>query len=140
MKALEATASAIAVVELAAKVGALCLRYFRDVKKAKNDIDRFRQQTKALKTIAESTQRLLRGPDGFRLETAQKLHSALKNARSQLDSIYTKLEKKLDTGRMGRVKKRFGLFAWPFESKDVEKIISGLRYERNVISAALQMD
>ncbi|KAL8313011.1 hypothetical protein RB593_007301 [Gaeumannomyces tritici] len=142
MEALGAAASAIAVVELAANVGALCLQYSRDVKKAKNDIDRFRQQTEALKTIAEGAQRLLQSPDGSRFETAQNLRSALANARSQLDPIHTRLEEKLKNGRTHRAMKRMGLRAlvWPFESKDVEKIISDLRQERDAISAALQVD
>ncbi|EJT68941.1 hypothetical protein GGTG_13529 [Gaeumannomyces tritici R3-111a-1] len=135
-------ASAIAVVELAANVGALCLQYSRDVKKAKDDIDRFRQQTEALKTIAEGAQRLLQSPDGSRFETAQNLRSALANARSQLDPIHTRLEEKLKNGRTHRAMRRMGLRAlvWPFESKDVEKIISDLRQERDAISAALQVD
>ncbi|EJT69617.1 hypothetical protein, variant 1 [Gaeumannomyces tritici R3-111a-1] len=140
MEALGAAASAIAVVELAAKVGALCLQYSRDVKRAKDDIDHFRQQTEALKTIAEGAQRLLQGPYGPRLETAQKLYSALTNARSQLDPIHTRLEEKLDTGRVGRVKRRLGLLAWPFESKDIEKLIATLKRDGDTISAALQVD
>ncbi|KAL8366620.1 hypothetical protein RB595_010469 [Gaeumannomyces hyphopodioides] len=142
MEALGAAASAVAVIELGAKVGALCLQYSRDVKRAKDDIDRFRQQTEALKTIAEGAQRLLQGPDGSRFETAQNLRSALANARSQLDPIHTRLEEKLKNGRTHRAMRRMGLRAlkWPFESKDVEKIISDLRQERDAISAALQVD
>ncbi|KAL8299267.1 hypothetical protein RB593_009250 [Gaeumannomyces tritici] len=142
MEALGAAASAVAVIELAAKVGALCLQYSRDVKRAKDDIDRFRQQTEALKTIAEGAQRLLQGPDGSRFEIAQNLRSALANARSQLDPIHTRLKEKLKNGRTHRAMRRMGLRAlvWPFESKDVEKIISDLRQERDAISAALQVD
>ncbi|EJT69083.1 hypothetical protein GGTG_13351 [Gaeumannomyces tritici R3-111a-1] len=141
MEALGAAASAIAVVELAAKVVALCLQYSRDVRKAKDDIDSFRQQTEDLKAIAEGAQRLLQGPDGSRLETAQNLRSALANARSQLDPIHTRLDGKLN-GRRHRAMRRVGLRAlkWPFESKEVEKIISDLRQKRDAISAALQVD
>ncbi|KAL8296081.1 hypothetical protein RB600_001526 [Gaeumannomyces tritici] len=142
MEALGAAASAVAVIELAAKVGALCLQYSRDVKRAKDDIDRFRQQTEALKTIAEGAQRLLQGPDRSRFEIAQNLRSALANARSQLDPIHTRLKEKLKNGRTHRAMRRMGLRAlvWPFESKDVEKIISDLRQERDAISAALQVN
>ncbi|KAL8299114.1 hypothetical protein RB593_009143 [Gaeumannomyces tritici] len=142
MEALGTAASAVAVVELAAKVVALCLQYSRDVKRAKDDIDRFRQQTETLKTIAEGAQRLLQSPDGSRFETAQNLRSALANARSQLDPIHIRLEEKLKNGRTHRAMRRMGLRAlvWPFESKDVEKIISDFRQERDAISAALQVD
>ncbi|KAL8367018.1 hypothetical protein RB595_007615 [Gaeumannomyces hyphopodioides] len=135
-----AAASAIAVIELAAKVSALCLQYSYGVSRAEDDIDRFRQQIEVLKTIAESAQRLLRGLDGLRLETAQKLHSALENARSLLDSIRTKLEGELYTGGISWVMISPGPLGWSFESEEVEKIISDLWQERDAISAALQMD
>ncbi|KLU92350.1 hypothetical protein MAPG_11296 [Magnaporthiopsis poae ATCC 64411] len=139
---MEAAASAIAVIELAANVGALCLRYSLAVKNAKQEIERFRQQTEALKTTAEGAQRLLQGPDGGRLETLQNLRDALANARSQLDPIRTKLEEKLNTGRRGRAMRRIGLRAltWPFETKDVDKIITNLQRDQDTISAALQID
>ncbi|EJT69636.1 hypothetical protein GGTG_12520 [Gaeumannomyces tritici R3-111a-1] len=141
MEGLGAAASAIAVIEIAAKVGDLCLQYVRKVKNAKHDIERFRQHIEDLKAIAEGAQRLLHGPDGSRFETAQNLHSALANARSQLDPIHTRLNGKLNNGRTHRAMRRVGLRAlvWPFESKEVEKIISDLRQKRDAISAALQL-
>ncbi|KAL8295995.1 hypothetical protein RB600_001468 [Gaeumannomyces tritici] len=140
MEGLGAAASAIAVIEIAAKVGDLCLQYVRKVKNAKHDIERFRQHIEDLKAIVEGAQRLLQGPDGFRFETAQNLRSALANARSQLDPIHARLDGKLNNGLKHRAMRRLGLLAWPFESKEVEKIISDLRQERDAISAALQVD
>ncbi|KAL8402643.1 hypothetical protein RB596_009126 [Gaeumannomyces avenae] len=139
---METAASAIAVIELAANVGALCLQYSLAVKNAKQEIERFRQQTEALRTTAEGAQRLLQGPDGGRLETLQNLRDALENARLQLDPICTKLEEKLNTGRRGRVMRRIGLRAltWPFETKDADKIITSLQRDQDTISAALQID
>ncbi|KAK3379285.1 vegetative incompatibility protein HET-E-1 [Lasiosphaeria ovina] len=139
---MEAAASAIAVIELAAKVGALCSQYSLAVKNAKQDIERFRQQTEALRTTAEGAQRLLQGPDGGRLETLQNLRDALANARSQLDPIYTKLEEKLNTGHRGQVMRRIGLRAltWPFETKDIDKVITNLQWDQHTITAALQID
>ena len=139
MEVLGGAASAVAVIELAAKVGALCVRYSLAVKKAKHDIERLQQQIDALKTIAKGAQQLLQGPDGPRLKTAQSLDGALANARSQLDVICTKLEEKLD-GRTGRVIRRLGLLKWPFESKDIDKIVASLQQDRDTISAALQID
>ncbi|KAL8296246.1 hypothetical protein RB600_001638 [Gaeumannomyces tritici] len=140
MEGLGAAASAIAVIDLAAKVGALCFQYSLAVKDAKEDIERFRQQIEALKTIAEGAQRLLQ--DGARLETSQNLRDALANTHSQLDPIRTKLEKKLNKGRTGQVMRRIGLRAltWPFEAKDVDKIIANLQRDQDTISAALQID
>ncbi|EJT69960.1 hypothetical protein GGTG_12137 [Gaeumannomyces tritici R3-111a-1] len=142
MEGLGAAASALAVIEIAAKVGDLCLQYVRKVKNAKHDIERFRQHIEDLKAIVEGAQRLLQGPDGSRFETAQNLRSALANARSQLDPIHARLDGKLNNGLKHRAMRRMGLRAlvWPFESNEVEEIISDLRQERDAISAALQID
>ena len=56
MEVLGGAASAIAVIEFAAKVGALCARYSLTVKRAKHDIKRLKQQIDALKTIAKGAQ------------------------------------------------------------------------------------
>ncbi|KAL8325999.1 hypothetical protein RB597_009017 [Gaeumannomyces tritici] len=106
MEGLGAAASAIAVIKLAAKIGAFCLQYSHNVKSAKHDIARFRQQTKAFKAIAKSVQRLLQGLNGFRLKIAQNLHNAFANASTQFDPIRAKLKEKLNTGRTGRAIKR----------------------------------
>jgi len=142
MEGLGAAASAVAVIELGAKVAALCLQYTLAVKNAKHEIERFRQQTEGLMAIADGAQRLLQGPDGARLQTAQNLRNALANARSRLDRIHTTLENKLNASRTGRAMRRMGwrALAWPFESKDTDKIITDLQRDRDAISAALQID
>jgi predicted phage tail protein len=64
MEGLGAAASAIAVIELAAKVADLCLQYTLAVKTAKQDIKRLQQQTHSFKKVAESAWKLLQGPNG----------------------------------------------------------------------------
>jgi len=126
MEGLAAAASVIAVVDLAAKVGALCLEYSSAVKSARSDIDRLRKHTDSLKITFEGARELLQGPHGTRLATSQKLHEALSDTYSQLDGIARKLEEKLHKGRRAKIMRPFGLRAlgWPFESKDVDKIIA----------------
>ncbi|KAK3994174.1 hypothetical protein QBC44DRAFT_306366 [Cladorrhinum sp. PSN332] len=142
MEGLGAAASLIAVVELAAKVGSLCLKYSSAVKSAKSDIERLRKHTENLKTTADDAQKLLQGPHGARLETSQKLREALNNTCSQLGDVATKLEEKLHKGRRAKMMRRLGLRAlgWPFESKDVDKIIANLQRDQDSFSAALQID
>ncbi|KAK4203865.1 hypothetical protein QBC40DRAFT_274057 [Triangularia verruculosa] len=142
MEGLGAAASVIAVVELAAKVGSLCLEYSSAVKNARSDIERLRKHTESLKTTAEGAHKLLQGLHGARLETSQKLRKALANLYSQLCEIVTTLEKKLSTGRREKAMRRLGLRAlkWPFESKDVEKIIADLQRDQDSFTAALQID
>lgn len=142
MEVVGAAASVIAVVELAAKVGSLCLEYSSAVKSARSDIGRLRQHTDGLKTTLEGAQKLLQGPHGARLETSQKLRDALHDTYLQLGDIATKLEAKLHTGRGAKAMRCLGLRAlkWPFESKDVDKIIANLKREQDSFSAALQVD
>ncbi|KAL2192251.1 hypothetical protein P885DRAFT_48132 [Corynascus similis CBS 632.67] len=142
MEGLGAAASVIAVVELAAKVGSLCLEYSSAVKSARSDIERLKKHTDSLKTTAEGAQKLLQGPHGARLETSQKLRETLNDTHSQLGDVATKLEAKLYTGRTASAMRRVGLRAlkWPFESKDVDKIIANLQRDQDAFTAALHID
>ena len=142
MEGLGAAASIIAVIELAAKVASLCLEYSSAVKNARADIDRLRQHTGSLKITVEGAQKLLQGTHGARLETSQKLHETLNDTYSQLGDIATKLEAKLHSGRRAKAMRSLGLRAmrWPFESKDVDKIIANLQRDQASFLAALQID
>jgi uncharacterized phage infection (PIP) family protein YhgE len=142
MEGLGAAASVIAVVELAAKVGSLCLEYSSAIKNARSDIERLKKYTDSLKTTAEGAQKVLQGPHGARLETSQKLRETLNDTHSRLGDVATKLEAKLHTGRTASAMRRVGLRAlkWPFESKDVDKIIADLRQDQDAFTAALQID
>jgi hypothetical protein len=142
MEGLGAAASVIAVVELAAKVGSLCLEYSSAVKSARSDIERLRKHTESMKITVDGARKLLQGPHGARLETSQKLHEALADTYSQLDDIATKLEAKLHTGCTAKVMRRVGLRAlkWPFESKDVDKLIASLQRDQASFAAAIQID
>ncbi|KXX78527.1 Vegetative incompatibility protein HET-E-1 [Madurella mycetomatis] len=139
---MEATASVIAVVELAAKIASLCVEYSSAVKNARSDIERLRKHTISLKITVDGAQQLLQGPDGARLQTSQKLRESLEKTHSQLGDVATKLEAKLHTGRRAKAMRRVGLRAlkWPFESRDVDKIIANLQREQDSFSAALQID
>jgi hypothetical protein len=142
MEGLGAAASIIAVVELAAKVGSLCLEYSSAVKNARADIDRLRQNTGSLKITVEGAQKLLQGPHRARLETSDKLRNILNDTHSQLGDIVAKLEEKLHKGRKAKLMRSVGLRAlkWPFESKDVDKIVANLQRDQASFSAALQID
>jgi len=142
MEALGAAASVIAVVELTAKVGSLCLEYSSAVRSAKSDIERLREHTESLKITVDGAQKLLQGPHGARLERSQKLHKVLDDTYSQLHDVATKLEAKLHRGRKTKVMRRLGLRAlkWPFESKDVDKIIANLQRDQDSFANALQID
>ncbi|KAL2193606.1 quinon protein alcohol dehydrogenase-like superfamily [Corynascus similis CBS 632.67] len=142
MEGLGAAASVVAVIELAAKVSSLYLEYSSAVKSARSDIERLRKQTKNIEITVDGARKLLRGPHGARLSSSRKLHETLADTYSQLDDIATKLEAKLHTGRTAKAMRRVGLRAlkWPFESKDMDKIIANLQRDQDSFAAALQID
>ncbi|KAK8073377.1 hypothetical protein PG994_004276 [Apiospora phragmitis] len=63
-------ASALAVIELTAKVTKLCVQYGKDVSNARDDIGRISTEVTNLKTVTASVRQLLGGPQGTKLRTS----------------------------------------------------------------------
>jgi hypothetical protein len=138
MEGLGVAANIIAVVELSAKVASLCLDYSIAVKDAKKDITHLQTKVKELEEVAKDVQQLIDGPRGGKLSTSQKLEQAVLGCYTQLKAV----EKRLDPGKGRKAMSRIGLRAlkWPFESKEVDKIIRDLENCNATISLALQVD
>ncbi|KAM5350179.1 hypothetical protein ACJ41O_006684 [Fusarium nematophilum] len=138
LEGLGVVASLIAVVHSSAKVASLCFHYYRNIKNAKDDIDRLQQEATNLKKASESAQLLLKGPNGAKLEASQELMVAAKDSLSQL----RELEQVLSPGTARKAMSRVGLRAlkWPFQNKDIEKIAQGLGRCTHAISLGLQVD
>ena len=81
---------------------------------------------------------LLDGPHGPKLESSQKLRYALKESSSYLNNLASKLE----LGRGRKSMSRLGIRAlrWPFTSKEVDRIISGLKQSKENVALAMQID
>ncbi|KAF5696817.1 heterokaryon incompatibility protein het-E-1 [Fusarium globosum] len=123
-EALGVASSVIAVVDLSAKILSLCLQYSREVKNAKDDIDRLHKEVAAFQNTTEKLKALLEEARGRELKTSQQLLSVIEDGRSRLE----KLEQQLQPPTHRKVMSRFGAraFKWPFECKDVEGIIQNL--------------
>ncbi|KAI1073345.1 hypothetical protein LB507_011700, partial [Fusarium sp. FIESC RH6] len=136
--ALGVASSVIAVVDLSAKVFSLCLQYSREVKNAKDDIDRLHKEITAFQNTSEKLKALLEEPRGRELRTSQQLLSVIEHAHSTLAQLEHRLRP--STGR--KAMRRFGVRAlkWPFENKDVEGTIQDLVRCRENISLALNID
>ncbi|SRR5947207_1286110 len=138
MEGLGVAASIVAVVELSAKIASLCFEYSIAVKDAKTDITRLHTKAKELEEVAKGVQELIDGPRGVQLSTSQKLEQAVLSCHTQIKAI----KERLDPGRRRKTMSRFGLRAlkWPFESKEVDKIVRDLENCNATISLALQVD
>lgn len=138
MEGLGVAASVVAVLQLSAAVASLCLRYCKDVRQAKDNVMRLRGQVIRLQSTSKSVQDLLEGPGGMKLKSSQQLLVAIHDGRSQLEGLQEKLRLKITRQAMSRL----GLHSlkWPFQSKDVEKIVQDLGRCTETISLALQVD
>jgi hypothetical protein len=137
-EALGVASSVIAVIDLSAKVFSLCLQYSREVKNAKDDIERLRKEVAAFHDTTGKLKALLEGPHGRELKTFQQSISAIGDGHSTLG----KLEQRLRPSTGRKAMSRFGVRAlkWPFESKDVEGAIQNLERCGGIISSALNID
>jgi len=138
MEGLGAAASVIAVIALSAKVAKLCKQYPLEVKSARNDISRLQNEVNNLGKVVSDVQHLVDGPDGARLSASEKLLGAIDNCSTQLKT----LEQKLDLSKTRKPMSSLGLRAlkWPFQSKEVDKVISELERCKATILLALQVD
>ncbi|KAH7146859.1 hypothetical protein B0J13DRAFT_318103 [Dactylonectria estremocensis] len=116
--------SVIAIIELSAKVSALCLDYSTAVSNARADITRLRSRLDSLGVTFRAVQKLLDGPDGHTLQTSRELVDSLQGCTTVLDQV----QRRLDPDKAGKAMRRFGLRAlkWPLDSKEVSDILSRL--------------
>ena len=137
-EALGVVSSAIAVVDLSAKVFALCLRYSQEVKDAKDDIEKLREEVATFQATTQELQALVEGPHGKELKASQQVKSAVENGHLRLKE----LEKQLQPSTRQKTMRSFGLRAlkWPFKSKEVKGTIEDLKCCRGTISLALNID
>ncbi|KAH7144249.1 hypothetical protein B0J13DRAFT_554855 [Dactylonectria estremocensis] len=130
--------SVIAIIELSVKVGTLCLDYSTSVNNARDDIARLRSRLEDLGRAVRGLQKLLGSPDAHALTTSRELLECVDNCALELGQ----LQSKLDPNKTRKSMRRFGFRAlkWPFDTKDVNQILTSFeRYERT-ITLSLQVD
>ena len=138
MEGLSASASILTVIEISAKVSSLCFQYSVAIKSAKEDIERLQQKFKDIEAVLGHLRRLLERSDSTRVPVSRQLTASLQACLGQLQ----KLEKQLKPGKSHKVMRHFGAraLAWPFKSKEVEKITSDLESYQQTFALSLQMD
>lgn len=137
-EAVGLAASVIAIVDLSAKVAKVCSDYSTAVGNASADITRLQSQLGNLGECLQGARRLLHGPNNQSLVTSQKLADSVDGCMSELDRV----QNRLHPGKARKAMRRFGLRAlkWPFDSKEVNGIISNLERYRQTIMWCLQID
>lgn len=138
MEGLGIAANVIAVVDLSVKVTDWCAEYCKSVKNAKDDIVRFRLEVIGLLTAANGVKELLAGPSRERLKASQQLCNSVQHSESELQAVYERLR----PTSAREIFTRLGLrtLRWPFQGKEVEKIMQSIARCTQAINLALQVD
>jgi DNA-binding transcriptional MerR regulator len=137
-EAVGLAASIIAIVELSAKVGKLCVQYSAAAGHARADITRLQSRLKDLNVCLEAAERLLEDPKNSKLATSQSLVDSLNACKRELSEV----QDRLDPGSARKAMRRFGLRAlkWPFDSKEMNTVVSNLEHYKQTITLCLQVD
>ncbi|KAL6351804.1 hypothetical protein LRP88_14897 [Fusarium phalaenopsidis] len=137
-EAVGLAASVIAIISLSTKVTRLCSDYSTAVRNARADITRLQSQLGNLGECLQGAQRLLNDPKNRSLATSQILMDCLDGCTSELVQV----QSRLDPGKARKAMGRFGLRAlrWPFDSKEVNGVISNLGRCIQTIILCLQID
>lgn len=137
-EAVGLAASIIAIVELSAKVGKLCVQYSTAAGNARADITRLQNRLKDLNVCLEAAQRLVDDPKNTKLATSRSLVDSLNACETELAEV----QDRLHPGSARKAMRRFGLRAlkWPFDSKEISTVVSNLERYKQTITLCLQVD
>ena len=138
MEALGIAANVCAVVDMSAKVIALCSWYFKGVVKAQTDISRLQRRVCQLKAVLDGAQRIINGPDSDKLESSREIADSLGECKTELEKLREKLEPNGKRKAMHRL--GFRALRWPLDSEEIESVISCLERCENTIAFGLQID
>ena len=134
MDGLSGVASAIAVIDMSAKITALCFQYSASVINARKDIERLQRKVSDIENVFRQVRQLLDGQDKIQPD----LSGSLKECLLQLEELQMQLE----PGKTRKAMSRVGVRAlkWPFTSKEVENLIASLESYEQIYTLALLTD
>ncbi|KAI9765534.1 MAG: hypothetical protein M1840_007360 [Geoglossum simile] len=141
MDGLSAAASVIAVINISGQVFDLCRKYYLEVKDARKDIQRLRDDVTSLQDVLTNVAELADAPGSAKLSILGLLNQPdgpVERCRTELEGLAAKLK----PGQGNDMMKQFGMRAlkWPFSSKDVDKAIEAIGRYQAIFSLALTAD
>ena len=141
MDGLSAAASVIAVIQISGRVFDLCRTYYLEVRDAREDIKRLRDEVTTLQDVLTNVADLAEAPGSAKLSILGLLNQPdgpLQQCGTELQVLATKLELGQGKDKM----KQFGLRAlkWPFSSKDIDKAIKAIGRYKATFGLALTAD
>ena len=141
MDGLSRAASVIAVVQISAQVFDLCRTYYLEVKEARKDIQRLRDEVISLQDVLTNVADLAEDPGSAKpliLSLLNQHDGPVQQCQKDLIGLIAKLEPGKGKNKMNQ----FGLRAlkWPFTSKDVEKLLVMIERHKATFNLALTTD
>ncbi|CAH0058448.1 unnamed protein product [Clonostachys solani] len=138
-EALGLAVNCLTVIDLTVKVASKLYDYGKDAANARDDINRLRDKVLSLDKIARSVQALLdRQGDSSNIPTIELLRQGVFGTEEKLQQLFDAL----DIRGARRPMRMLGIrsLKWPFNSQDVEKILSDLQGCFQMLSQSLQVD
>jgi hypothetical protein len=114
------TLTIIAVIDMSAKITALCYQYSKAVKSAKDDIEPVQQKANDITLVLEKIRRLLDGHNKTRLSITLGLSDSLRECLGGLEELKVKLE----PGEARKTINRVGLGALKSDLLSVRQLSS----------------
>lgn len=141
MDDLSAVASVIAVVQISSQVFDLCRTYYLEVKEARKDIQRLRDEVTSLQDVLASVADLADAPGHAKLSILNLLNQP-NGPVQQCRTDLLRLAAELDSGQGNDRMRKIGLRAlkWPFSSKDTDKAITAIGRHKATFHLALTAD
>src|SRR6266536_6256853 len=134
-------ASIFAVIGISGTVFDLCRTYYLEVKEARKDIQRLRDEVTSLQDVLTNVADLARDPGSSNRSILSRLNQhdgPLEQCQKDLKQIFTQLE----NGQGQNKITQFGVRAlkWPFTKRDVEKSITAIGRHKETFILALSTD
>jgi hypothetical protein len=134
MDGLSAAASVIAVIQISSQIFDLCRTYYLNVKEARQDIDRLRNEAASLQDVLVHVVDLTNDPNASSLRTLDPINredGPLQQCQLELEELATKLDPGDGANKMTLAPR---VLKWPFKSKEIDKaLISIGRYKASVV-------
>jgi hypothetical protein len=140
MDGLSAAASVIAVIQISAQVFDLCRTYYLNVKDARKDIQRLRNEMNSLQDVLVNVVDLANAPESASLKILNLVNKQ-DGPLSQCQSELTALLEKLDPGEStSKVKLALQSLKWPLHSKEIDQALLAIGRYKNSFVLALTTD
>ena len=135
MDGVSTAASVLAVIQISSQIFDFCRTYYLNVKDARNDIQRLRNEITSLQDVLVSVVDLVNGRNSTSMHTLDLINKEYGPLRQcQLDLKV--LAARLNPDESSKLKLTIRMMKWPFSSKEMDRTLIAIgRYKSSFILA-----